>query len=95
MYLARGQIDHEQYVVHDEAAAGPDLDRKEVRGRQAIPMSLQKGAPGGPFPTFWCRLDAMSLKDIADRGAANIEAEIRQGSPDGRVTPVRVLFGET
>lgn len=42
MYPARGQFDHEQHVVRDEAAAGPGLDRKEVRSRETFPVSFEK-----------------------------------------------------
>jgi len=64
IHPSRRKLYQKQHVVRDQAAAGPNLDRKEVRRRQAIPASLQKGAPGGSFPTFRGRFDAVSLKDM-------------------------------
>jgi len=95
MHAARGQFNHEQHVIRYEAAAGPDLDRKEVSGGDAFPVRFEKCAPAASLSSQRRWLNAMCLEDIADRGTTDLVAEIRQRAPDRAVTPVAVLFGES
>ena len=64
-----GDLHDEQQVERYQPALRPHLDRREIDGRQDVPVRLEKGRPRGlPF-SFWRGLDAVR-KRIEKREAA-------------------------
>src|SRR5262245_57598342 len=56
-------------------------------------MSVQKLVPGC-FPlSLWCRLHAMSLQNVRDRGACDGMAQIGKCALNAEVTPTAILLG--
>ena len=53
---ACGWIDHEKDVVCDQASPTPDLDGKEVAGRDRFPVRLQKHRPWNTSAAVRCGL---------------------------------------
>ena len=85
------EVDHEQDVVTDQANQGEDLDGEEVGSGDLTEVGLQEGLPGHALAALWCRLDAMFEEDPLDGVAADIDAEVVEGSADPRVSPAHVL----
>ncbi len=91
---AGGQLHHEQQVEGNQAAAGPDLDRREVGGGQNFPVGLQKRRPRRlPFP-LGSRLDAVSLEDVGDAAVGQFVVEVGQRPLEAVVAPRRVLLSQ-
>jgi hypothetical protein len=47
VYGSGGDVDKEQYVLRDETPYRANFDGQEVRGRQTLPVRLQKRRPSG------------------------------------------------
>jgi len=54
--VACGQVDHEEDAVCDQAPPTPDIDRKEVAGRDRFPVRLQKHRPRNTSTAGRCGL---------------------------------------
>src|SRR5205085_12454086 len=90
--LPEGYGDEE--IEGDEAVLGPNLDCRKVDGRQYLPVSLEKGLPGGLAPPLGRRLDAMLFQDVGHAGIGDLMAQIGQGTLNAVITPGGVLLGE-
>src|ERR1035438_8217751 len=42
---AGGEFQDEEQIDGDQAVLGPNFDRREIDGRQHVPMGLEKGLP--------------------------------------------------
>jgi hypothetical protein len=76
-----------QGTVRDETPDRTDLDAREVRRHQTLPVSFQKRRPSGVRVSLGNRFDAVISEDIGDGAASNLVAQIGQCAPDSRVFP--------
>ena len=85
------ELHDEQQIEGDQAAFRPDFHRREVDGRQHVPVGLDEGRPRRLSLSLTCRFDAVLFQDVTDGLVGDLVAEVGQRSLDAIVTPGRIL----
>ena len=83
--LARGQPNHEENVVMNQAEDGPQFYAEEVCRSQDLPMASEELLPSRPALTIWSGIDSGFLQYPADRSTADFVAEVVQRTLKMRV----------
>jgi len=66
---------------------------EEVARQDPTRLGAQELGPGGARAS-WGRIDSGALKDLPDRGGADLAAHAGEFSSDAPVSPARILAGE-
>ena len=73
---ARGDFHHEKQVVRDQAALGPDFDRREINRRHHIPMGFEEGGPRHAALAVRSWFYSIRLENVADSRVGDVVADV-------------------
>ena len=93
MNAAGRELNQDQHREPRQTARRPDLNGEEVGSGEDIPVGGEKLPPGRAFPAFGRGFPAVCLEHVGDGASCDLVAEVVQGAPDPRVSPVAILRG--
>ena len=92
--LSGGIVDGYQDHIAGQAFDRINFGRKEINGRQGLPMGLDKFLPGRFPPSVRLWLQTGLLEDSADGSSGDSIAQIFELSLDANIAPVAIVPGD-
>jgi hypothetical protein len=78
MHSARAELHHHQHIIRDQSMPGRHFHREKVRGRQDVPVDLQKLWPThASLPPLWSGLQVMATQDVTHRNLVDAMSQVR------------------